>query len=325
MILAGILNVLKIIGIILLVILAAILVLLLLVLFAPIRYRIDGSVPRTNLDDGFDPQIINASVKFRWLLFVLTGGIEFPENKAFTLKVFGIKILPGKDKSEKEKSGKEKPKKKKSKKGEDAEAKEDEKTEPEKAEDAQTPKGEVAAEVSTPQAGLSEDLAKEDTEKEPVSFLDVLWKIFDTIDKILKTPLDVLSKIQCTISGVCGKIDMIKITLESEIFKRAFALVKGKLLKIIRMILPDKCKIDLLLGTGDPALTAELMGAYGAMYPVLYKKVKIQPEFEEKAVMADVHMKGHITLFTIVYSAAVCYFNKDVKKVIRRFKKIMNS
>ena len=91
------------------------------------------------------------------------------------------------------------------------------------------------------------------------------------------------------------------------------------------MILPDKCDISLLLGTGDPAQTAEIMGAYGALYPYLYKKVRFEPDFERKVVMTDAHIKGHITLFTIVYSAAVCYFNKDVKKTIKRFKKIINS
>ena len=118
---------------------------------------------------------------------------------------------------------------------------------------------------------------------------------------------------------------MIKSTLENDIFKRAFELVKKKLIKIIKMILPDKCDISLLLGTGDPAQTAEIMAGYGALYPYLYRKVRFQPDFERKVVMTDAHLKGHITIFTIVYSAAVCYFNKDVKKTIKRFKKIINS
>ena len=132
-------------------------------------------------------------------------------------------------------------------------------------------------------------------------------------------------KIQYTISRVCDKIDMIKSTLENDIFKRAFELVKKKLIRIIKMILPDKCDVSIMFGSGDPAQTAEIMAGYGALYPILYNKIRFQPDFERKVVMADAHIKGHITVFTIVYSAAVCYFNKDVKKTIRRFKKIMNS
>ena len=300
MLLTGVLTVLKIIGIVLLVILAVILLLLLLVLFAPIFYRIDANIPETELDNGFDMEKVFAKVSFHWLLFVIRGGIEFPKNKEFTLRVFGIKILPKKEKPEKEDKKKDKDKDKDKDKEADEKPVEDKPSEEKK-----------------------EDEKPED--KDPKSFLDVLWNIIDTIDNILKTPLNVFEKIRYTISRVCDKIDMIKSTLENDIFKRAFELVKKKLIKIIKMILPDKYDIDLLLGTGDPAQTAEIMAGYGALYPYLYKKVRFEPDFERKVVMTDAHIKGHITLFTIVYSAAVCYFNKDVKKTIKRFKKIINS
>ena len=319
MLLTGVLTVLKIIGIVLLVILAVILLILLLVLFAPIFYRIDANVPETELDNGFDIEKVFAKVSFHWLLFVIRGGIEFPKNKEFTLRVFGIKILPKKEKpdkdKDKEKEDKDKDQAKEETKEDKKDSDNDTASESETSENAQEEHNE-----ETPES--NESPVEED---EPKSFLDVLWNIIDKIDNILKTPLNVFEKIQYTISRVCDKIDMIKSTLENDIFKRAFELVKKKLIKIIKMILPDKCDIDLLLGTGDPAQTAQIMAVYGALYPHLYKKVRFQPDFERKVVMADAHLKGHITVFTIVYSAAVCYFNKDVKKTIKRFKKIINS
>ncbi len=318
MLLTGVLTVLKIIGIVLLVILAVILLLLLLVLFAPIFYRIDANVPETELDNGFDTDKVFAKVSFHWLLFVIRGGIEFPKNKEFTLRVFGIKILPKKEKPEKEdKKEKDKDKDKDKDKETDEKPLEDKPSEDQK-------KDEKPEDVKPEEEVTDSDIESE-TEEEPKTFLDVLWNIIDTIDNILKTPLNVFEKIRYTISRVCDKIDMIKSTLENDIFKRAFELVKKKLIKIIKMILPDKYDIDLLLGTGDPAQTAEIMAGYGALYPYLYRKVRFEPDFERKVVMTDAHIKGHITLFTIVYSAAVCYFNKDVKKTIKRFKKIINS
>ncbi|WP_022767018.1 hypothetical protein [Butyrivibrio sp. NC2007] len=323
MLLTGVLTVLKIIGIVLLVILAVILLLLLLVLFAPIFYRIDANVPETELDNGFDMEKVFAKVSFHWLLFVIRGGIEFPKNKEFTLRVFGIKILPKKEKPEKESKKKDKDKDKE--KDTDEKPLEDmtseEKKEEEKPENVK-PSEEVTDSVASE---TGSDLEMKTEDEEPKSFLDVLWNIIDKIDNILKTPLNVFEKIRYTISRVCDKIEMIKSTLENDIFKRAFALVKKKLIKIIKMILPDKYDIDLMLGTRDPAQTAEIMAGYGALYPYLYKKVRFEPDFERKVIMTDAHIKGHITLFTIVYSAAVCYFNKDVKKTIKRFKKIINS
>ena len=321
MLLTGVLTVLKIIGIVLLVILAVILLLLLLVLFAPIFYRIDANVPETELDNGFDMEKVFAKVSFHWLLFVIRGGIEFPKNKEFTLRVFGIKILPKKEKPEKEDKKKDKDKDKEADEKPVEDKPSEEKKEDEKPEDITS--GEDVTDSETSET--DSDIQTEAEDEEPKSFLDVLWNIIDTIDNILKTPLNVFEKIRYTISRVCDKIDMIKSTLENDIFKRAFELVKKKLIKIIKMILPDKYDIDLLLGTGDPAQTAEIMAGYGALYPYLYRKVRFEPDFERKVVMTDAHIKGHITLFTIVYSAAVCYFNKDVKKTIKRFKKIINS
>ena len=373
-VLLTVLSVLKIIGIVLLCILGFILFLILLVLFVPIRYRLDAHVPETDLEEGFDTDRMDVRARFSWLLFVIRGGISFPEDKAFTLRVFGIKILPKKDKGKKdsedgngadESEGDSKKKKDRKKKGKDA-GKDSEEAESAakdsgegmdgtgkdadnddsskdkdsgKDADKAAGKGEGGAEITSESEdavdskgdaisgsdddnGEGEDGAGKDDEK---SFLDVLWKIFNGIDNFLKTPLNVLEKLQYTISRVCDKIEMIKSTLENDIFKRAFALVKKKLIKILKMILPDKCDVDVMFGSGDPATTAEIFAFYSALYPVLFKKVKFTPDFERKVVFADAHIKGHITVFTIVYSAAVCYFNKDVKKTIKRFKKIMES
>ena len=330
--LAGVLTFLKILGIILLCVIGFILVLLLLILFVPVRYRIDSSIPRTDLDGGFDAEKVYAKVSFSWLLHILSGGIVYPENKQFEVRLFGIRIFPLRKKNEKADNKDNKDEGKPSSgvvemsnipesdhvetAKEEADSVETDTAEAEVSEKEETNPSDGAV------AGKESD---EEASDEPRSFLDVLWNIIDKVTNILETPQNVFEKIQYTISRVCGKISMIKTTIENDIFKRAFDLVKRKLLRIIKMILPDKCNIRLGLGTGDPAQTAELVGIFGAMYPFLFNKVSFEPDFDEKVIEMDAHLKGHITVFTIVYSAAVCFFNKDVKKVIRRFKKILRS
>ncbi len=341
-ILLSVLTVLKIIGIVLLVILGIILFLLLLVLFVPVLYRADVSVPQMEFGkpgEGFDVSKITAKSSFSWLGFVVRGGIGIPKNKEFTLRVFGIKVLPKKEKPPKEDKEKDKeepgnasePEKEEIQAVAQESAKEDSAVaENDQEQNSETASQEEISESTTDDLtteGTQEEMPgdSDDDDDEPKSFLDVLWKIIDAIDNILKTPLNVFEKITCTISRVCDKIDMIKATLENEIFQRAYALVKKKLLRVLKMLAPDKCDIYLLLGTGDPASTAQLMALYGAMYPVLFKKVRFQPDFEKKVVESEIHIKGHATVFVVLWSAAVCFFNKDVKKTIRRFKKIINS
>ena len=320
MLLTTFLSVLKIIGIVLLVILAVLLVLLLLVLFVPICYRADATVPEMNLDEGFDAEKVIASAAFSWLWFVIRGRFDYPENKQFTLRVFGLKILPKKEKPEK--TDKKKKKGEEESEGDASAASTDEaktETKPEKAGSEAKPEETVAdSPENTPDESEKENAADS-------SLLDVIWKIIDAVDNFLKTPLNVFEKIRCTISRVCDKIEMIKATLENDIFKRAFELTKRKLIWVLKKSLPRKCDVKVMFGSGDPATTAEIMAAYGALYPVLYKKVEYTPDFERKVVKADVHLKGHLTLFVFLYAVAVCFFNKDVKKTIRRFKKIINS
>lgn len=321
--LAGVLGVLKIIGIVLLVILALLILILLLVLFVPVRYRASLYIPETELDKDFDVQKIEFTGRFSWLLHILSGGIDYPKDGSFYVKVFGIKIFPGKDKGKEQIADKKDIEKDKEENGviemSDMKELEDKEPEPYAEESAKT--DETSQEASDKD---SEDSEWGD-EKEDRALIEIIQDIIDKIENFLKTPQNVFEKIKYTISRVYDKIKMIKNTLENDIFKRAFALVKGKLIKVIKMILPDKYKAEILYGLGDPATTAEVLGAYGMFYPVFMDNVVLQPDFERQVIMVKADIKGHITIFTVLYSVLVCYFNKDVKKVIRRFKKIMES
>ena len=322
--LTGVLTALKITGIVLLCILAFILFILLLILFVPIRYKVTGNVPDTELDNGFDVETITFSARFHWLLHIVSGGIEFPDDKEFKVKVFGITVFPRKEKEELDDED------------EYEEAKADESltadvSEGDKSEAVDTDndtEGENASDEneieSDNDSNESSDINIED-EEDDKALIEILSDIFEKIGNILKTPLNVLRKIQYTISRACDKMDMIKTTLENDIFKRAYNLIKKKLIRLLKMILPDKTDIRVRFGTGDPADTAQVVAYYSAFYPFLYDKVRFEPDFDRKVVGTDVYLKGHITVFTVLYCVLVCYFNKDVKKVIKRFKKIFNS
>ena len=309
--LAGFLTVLKIIGIVLLWILLIVLFLILLVLFVPVRYKADVDIPETELDNGFDVEKIQIKAGFSWLLHLLTGGIDYPASKEFTVKVFGIRVFPRKNKEEDNDFDGNIDKK--------SNENVDNYADKEEAHSSDNNFDDLSEESSSNFTENSEN------ETEDKALIEIITDIFEKIENILKTPQTVLEKIQYTISRVCGKIGMIKNTLENDIFKRAFSLVKRKLIRILKMILPDRIRADILFGTGDPADTAEVLAAYSALYPMLYKKVSYEPDFDRKVLKGDIHVKGHITLFTILYCVLVCYFNKDVKKTIKRFKKIFAS
>lgn len=350
--LAGVLTVLRIIGIVLLWILAIILAILLLILFVPIRYKLDANVPEMEFEEGFDADKISCSAKITWLLHFISATIAYPDNKEFTVKILGIKILPKSEKEDDDKARGEKKRKKKEKDkpldsdnadiqeekpdessegaGNNLETKlpssQNDVTDAEQAENPDiVPEEKQDLEQDKEKVSESDNIDIEYGDEEEKTPIEIVLKIAERVQNFLTTPLNVFENIRYTTSRLYDKIRMIKTTLENDIFKRAFELVKRKLIRLLKMIAPDKARVDLKLGLGDPADTAEVMALYGAFYPVIFRKVSFEPDFDRKVIYADAHFKGHITVATVLYCVGVCYFNKDVKKVIRRFKKILNS
>ena len=112
------LGILKIIGITLLVILLIIIALLLIVLFVPIRYKAHAVIDHCDLDDeNLDfKEKVSAEAGFTWLLHLVRGGIGYPENKEFWVKVLFFKILPKSEDAKKKKEEKQRKKDRKNSK-----------------------------------------------------------------------------------------------------------------------------------------------------------------------------------------------------------------
>ena len=318
---ATFLAVLKIIGIVLLVILAIVLVVLLLILFWPVRYYIDARVDETDLENESDKlkERIFAKAGFGWFCNLIRGYISYPDNTTYTVKVLFFMVFPGKEKTKEDENDENEELPTEMEEGFDEESEAS-------AEESSTEEsGEKTGEESGNETDSDVDIDSEDFSEEKKSFLDFLKSIQEIVVKIVKTPQNVFDKIKCTISSIYDKIDMIKKTLENDIFKRAFEITKKKLIKVLKMIMPKKLRADFLIGMSDPTQTADILAAYGILYPVLVNKVYITPDFERSVLKGELHVKGKIRLFGLLWAAAVLYFNKDVKKTIKRFKKIVKS
>lgn len=305
------LSILKIIGIVLLVILGVIILLLLLILFVPVRYRVDASISETDLEKDKDKLKDNISGKasFSWLLHFISGGISYPEDTEFKVKVLCFTVFPPKNKKSDADSENEY----------DIESSDDY-----KSEDKVTEKENGFDEQPKEEADFVED-EEDEFENDDKGFFNFIKKIFDMIIRIMKVPQDVFSKIQYTTSRICDKIDMVKNTLSNDIFKRAFEVSKKQLIKVLKMILPRRFRADFLLGMEDPTVTADVLAGYGMLYPILVNKVYLVPDFDRQILKGDLHIRGRIRIFTLLHAAAILYFNKDVKKTVRRFQKIINS
>lgn len=334
------LLILKIIGIILGALLAIVLVCLGLALFVPVRYQIEAS--RTE-EEGAPP--ITASAKVTWLLHLVNIRVQYPADVYLRARIFLFTVfrLPQKQKKD---DGKKRRKKGRSVEGgknvqetksrQEAESHHGTESRPDMEaavsdgkdvvpEMAQTQ--EPASETGTvrkpdavpEQAGSTEP--EPEPEKQKKSLLEKLK------EKIMQIR-GIFQKIWYTLIGICDKIKAIWENIEyymdilqSDTFRQAFSLCKGELFSVFSYIRPRKFQADLTIGMDDPAATGQILSYYGMLYPFVGDHVTIVPDFERKRIEGTVFLKGKIKLFTFVRAALRIYFNKNIRKLLKLFKK----
>lgn len=96
-----------------------------------------------------------------------------------------------------------------------------------------------------------------------------------------------------------------------------FQRAKRKLGKVIKAILPRKWNIDGNIGFEDPSTTGKLLGALGAMYPILGNHIRIIPDFENEVLEIEGKVKGHIRLGNLAYQLISLLLNRHCFKFIK--------
>lgn len=308
-----ILNILKIAGLILLFLILFLLLVLFLILFVPIRYRI-----RAQRDAQTAQEIpVDAKIKVTWLLHAVSAAFHYPTEAYLRVKVLGITIFRSDQKKEDKKKEKEKKtpeteaaasvQKPEEKSAEETIRKEEEK--PPKAADVSREKEKIG---SAPEQ-TSEEAPKEE-KKTIAGFFSSLFRI---LRNIKYTILKIYDKIKHIVRNIRYYLAVIK----SETFQRAYKVCGTQIVRLLKGILPKKLEGTLRIGTGDPAGIGQVMAVYGILYPLLGDNIAITPDFEEQVIEGRLNIKGKITVFCILKTAWIIYFNKDLRRVIKLFKR----
>ncbi len=327
--------------------LAVLLIGLCIALFVPVRYQIEAG--RTEAE-GAPP--IEASVKITWLLHLINIRIRYPADVYLRVRIFLFTIFRLPQERKKERGRKVSGKKKNDKEEaagkrnrNDAENKHGRSQEVESgrnAESSQSVEGGRNAESSqsledvgkaasvrseAQKSTAAESIQKLESVQEPghekqkIPFLKKLKKKLVQIRRIFQ-------KIWYTLTGICDKIKTIWENIEyytdilrSDTFKQAFSLCKDELFSIFSYIRPRKFQADLTVGMDDPAATGKILSYYGMLYPFIGSCVNVIPDFERKRMEGTVFIKGKIRLFNFIKAALRIYFNKDIRKLLKLFKK----
>lgn len=96
---------------------------------------------------------------------------------------------------------------------------------------------------------------------------------------------------------------------------------KLRIWKVLKSILPKKCDVRLVFGTGSPDTTGQLLGIWAMMYPFIGNKSSVEADFEHKRFEGTGYLKGKIFIYTVLYQFIRLYFNDALRQFIRKIKR----
>lgn len=274
--------ILKILGFVLLGIVSLILLLLLLVLFVPVRYN--GEFVK-NDDD------MHGSGKITWFLGIVCIKIKYAD-----------KVLEKNGRIAFKKLWKEKPKASEKKNG---------------AEAAGTASTGTA---TTGNVTTDNDEKAENTERSENARRTETQKKTKRSKKTEKKKKPEGLTITKRIGNLFKNRDLLAVAWEDG--KDAFFVALKRARRLLFHIAPKKIFGEVEFGFEDPDTTGKVLGIVSAAYACTGALLELKPDFENRVFRCDVHAKGRIRIFTVALIAVLLYFNKDLRKLGKRVKRL---
>lgn len=315
-----ILNILKIIGLILLCLIGLVLLLLLLILLVPVRYRAEVQYDKENLQ---------VHVRATWLL-VFCFYLEFLQKElSYRFKILCIPVFDSKRMTEPKNT------KPTQKKNHEKKTVSENSVPPEPAEKSGEKKdtGEIDNIIKEPGNGQDDASGEEssptETESEETSengtedpkqkrFVFHFMHPAELYGIIVNKFLDVCDIIKKKLSMARRNLDKICKMITADENRELVLFLFGELKKIFRHLRPTKHGIYVKEGFADPSLTGQVFGAYSVLNNILALNFVLEPDFDEEVLEVKAYAKGRIRVLNLLIIGIRVYFNKTLRKLIRR-------
>lgn len=113
------------------------------------------------------------------------------------------------------------------------------------------------------------------------------------------------------------KYRKLKRTLTDEENQKTFRLVRRQIFRLIRHLLPQTLKGTLRFGFEDPSYTGQVLAAVSPFYGVYARSFTLIPEFDEKILEGEVHIRGRIRASTVLWTVGRVFLNKNFRRLLR--------
>jgi len=289
-----ILTILKVAGIVLLSLLGLILILAFLALVLPVRYRLSCTA-----EEGKRPQ---ALLKISYFLRIIRARAEYTDALYVSVKVFFFTIfqmqIPDKDQGEEEEYDL-------SELDEALDALDEE-------EEAQTFDLETAAEDEVSDesdtgedAEISQEPETDDEEPSDSLYDKIKFKVDEICDKIRR---------------VRSEIRYYRNLYNSNEAKNALFVIKKRLMRILKKLMPRRAHADVTFGFDSPELTGKVYGLYTIFAKRFDRASRVIPDFDRKIFEGDLWCKGHFNIWCFIWNGLAIILNKNVRKIYKSYK-----
>jgi len=292
-----ILTILKILGIIIACIIGLLLLLILIVLFVPIRYKARGQIDKNH----------RGTLIISWMLHIVHIRITFQGKTQNTkIRVFGIPFDKFRFR-------------KKSSDGFQSRKKNSEREELDKI---QSESGNVDEDSGQDEYKPEQiNTAKFQNSKPKLSIFERGKSFFQNIILKLKEIYNKLRLFFQNINNIKQRIINWYEYLTNEDNKKAIRFTKEQVFELLKHIKPKKIKLNMKIGTGDPATTGQLLGIISMFFNISPDGLEIEPDFEQQVFEGEYYIRGRIIVFNVLIIALKAYRNKELKAFIKNLPK----
>ena len=174
---------------------------------------------------------------------------------------------------------------------------------------------------------------KEKTSKEErTGFAAKIREKFAQLIKKLRALFTCIRELQGKIGKLAEEILKKKISLEKtwnsismfwhdEQNQKAFRLIRKRIGKLVRYVLPRKLSGRIHFGFDDPYDTGQVLTAVSPFYGFYAKTLTLEPDFTGTALDGEIHLKGRIALWYPLWTAARLFISKDFRRLLRFLRK----
>lgn len=148
--------------------------------------------------------------------------------------------------------------------------------------------------------------------------------LYNQVVKLINTIEDFINNTESSIEKFENEFNFYSKFISDERNQEAIKHCLNEVKRIFRSIRPRVINGNIIFGFDDPGTTGQIFSYLCILNSLMYNKISFVPDFENEILEGQVNIKGHITLFVFLIVAWRIYFNKNIKRLLRIYKKHKN-